>query len=295
MKIKMSKAAIQAAIATTVVAVSVTWAIMLNGTNHSLQDLLNTTKLEKEKMLSEKITVEKELKNSLFALEELKGKNAEMDKSIAVLQEDISKKETALKNISFTNKKALDKEYAKLQDIKKEMEKNLADFNSKTAALQYNIESLSDDNAMLNKTIAMLENENSDLRSNLTLVQSMAADKYLIESSKGKKDKQTISAKKTDKIQISFAIPEYLNIDLRCTITTPDGKVISSNLDKGFSFINTTEDELYASLYFTGSNLHQAQNIKMIYSPTSKLKPGIYDIDIYGNKVHLGNCKIRLK
>ncbi len=295
MKTTISKATIQATIATALVTVSVAWAILLSGTNHSLKNVLNTTKLEKEKLLSEKIATEKELKNTAMLLEAQKGKNEEADKSITALLKDIETKEAALKTISFDNKKALEKEYAKLKQIKSEMEAYLTDFNQKTAAFESTIQILTNENDQLSKTIYALKEENLDIRNNLALLQGMAADNYLVEAGKGRKDKLTIKARKTDNIQINFAIPGYLDDAVSCTITTPDGRVLHSRQDSGFSFINTTEDALQASLYVSGTQVIATQTIKMIYTPDFKLKPGIYEIDIYSNKVHMGNCKLRLQ
>lgn len=291
----MSKASAMATIATTLFAASVTWAILLNSSNASLKDLLSGTRLEKEQLLSEKIAVEKDLKNTSLALDQMKGKNAEMDKTITALQSEISSKEAALKNLAFTNKKALEQESAKLRDIKKELETSVDAFNRKIQLMENNMAELSGTNAELKRSIAMLESENTDLKSKLTVMQSMSADNYLVETTKGKKDKLTISARKTDNIQINFAIPAHLNTDLRCSITTPEGKVLNSRTDAGFSFLLNNSDEMYASLYYAGGKLQDAQNVMMQYKPDHKLKSGLYEIDIYSDKVHLGNCKIRLK
>jgi predicted nucleic acid-binding Zn-ribbon protein len=261
--------------------------------NNSLSKNLNEEKLKTERMLSEKLALQKEIETYTNQINSLTGKNAELDKILAETNQKLSEKEAALNKIvrDNGNLKTLKKEIAELTQLKKE-------FEGQILALNETILKLNKEKSDLNQTIASLQDENKKLAANLDLLISMTSDNYLVEPTKkgflSNKEKLTVVAKRTKKITVSFNVPENMVEDISFKITKPDGKQVDGK-DNGIAYRVVDADQgLLASISGVGE-ISVSKKIEMTYTPKVKQKPGIYKIEMFNGEKYIGACNVKLR
>ena len=122
------------------------------------------------------------------------------------------------------------------------------------------------------------------------VLKSMAADDYLISGFKGKKDKLTLIAKKTDKLTFSFDVPEDVPPNLRFYIINPQGQRVEGT-DKYIpaQVLETGQSRI------SGDSEIKMKRLQLEYDPGGKFMKGMYKIEIYNNDNYMGACQIRLK
>lgn len=91
-KTRFSKPQIIAASSTALFLVAIMFLVSLNGSNHSLQSLLKKNRLENEKMLSEKLQLEKEIAQLHEDISLFQAKSAQTDAYIADLKNRLLQK-----------------------------------------------------------------------------------------------------------------------------------------------------------------------------------------------------------
>lgn len=255
--------------------------------NKSLTRNLNVEKLKTERMLSEKLELQKEIETFRNQINSLTGKNTELDQLLAETSQKLNEKEAQLSRIVRENGsiKTLKKELAELNQVKK-------DFVDQVANLNETIWKLNKEKDTLNETIASLQKENKQLATNLDILSSITGDNYLVESTK-RKDRLTVMAKRTKKITMSFNVPENVVENISFKLTKPDGKQVDGK-DNGIAYrIVNGDEDLTASI--SGGAIKVSKKIEMTYEPKEKSKPGIYKIEMYNDDKYIGACNVKLR
>ena len=119
--------------------------------NKGLKLGLNNEKLKSEALLSEKLSVEKDIAKARQQIEDLKGRNAELDTKLNTLLATLEEKSAKVKRLNVSNRKlrATSKLLAELQQIRD-------DLTTHMAGLQQTISNLTAENEILRETTAAL-------------------------------------------------------------------------------------------------------------------------------------------
>jgi len=242
-------------------------------------------------LLAQKHALQKEVESYSSEISRLVGKNKELDSSLA---ESINKLHNAQYELNRlvrenSDKKLIQKKLQEVQALKDELEVKLIAMNTR-------LDELNNEKLALNSTISSLQNENREMAANLQMVQAVMANNFLIEALKGKKDKLTVSAKRTGKIKVDFEIPVAIQSQVHFKIIKPGGIVLDSQNDKNFTVIaqNSSIGSMASSSNAPGVPI-KTKRINLTYKPDTKLRPGIYTIEVYNNDTYLGASQIKLK
>ncbi len=276
-----------AAASTALFVIALVGMIIIHDSNRSLEDMLNGAKLKNENILSEKLSLDKEIKNFKAQLAALQGKNKELDKYLAAANADLAKREKELK--AANSNKTSAKELANLKKMRGDLEKQIS-------ALTAQIASLESTNADFSSQLASLTAKNKELMANNELMKAFAANNYRVETSRGKNEKLTVVARKTKKLKMGFDLPQTVVENIQFKIKTPEGKVIDKQEDGLTATIVDMEDgsDLIASLEPMG-DFEVTKRIEMKYEPKKKLSKGVYTIDIYNGTTYMVSCQIKLR
>lgn len=261
--------------------------MIIHDSNRSLEEMLNGAKLKNEATLSEKLSLDKEIKNYKAQLASLQGKNAELDKYLATANADLAKKEKELKAAGRSQSNA--KELANLRKMRTDLE-------NQVSALIAQVANLEGANSDLTQQIASLTSKNQELKSNNDLMKAFAANNYRMEASRGKSEKLTVVARKTKRLKMGFDLPQNVVENVQFKIQTPDGTVIDKQEDGLTATLMDIEDgsDLIASLEPMGS-FEVTRRIEMKYEPKKKLSKGVYTIDIYNGETYMVSCQVKLR
>ncbi len=253
--------------------------------NSSLRNALNSEKIEAEKLLSEKLMLEKEINRLNMDLKSIEGQKSAI--SVALQSE----------KAKVSNKKPINTSSASIKKLKSEIEalkQTRNSLNSKLEEANSRIASMETERADMESQIVMLNLTNKEMRDELVLIQSMSADKVQVAAYKGRNDKQTLKAKRTNKLTTSFTVPTYVAANAGFKVVMPDGKVIDK-MSKGMSMTYVDDvEEVYASTSAETAR-ENLKEIQLNYAPDERLKPGKYKVELYNGANYITSCIITLK
>jgi chromosome condensin MukBEF ATPase and DNA-binding subunit MukB len=291
MKAKINKERMIAAGTTALLVISLIATGLYYRSNQSLQGNLDKEKLKSESLLSEKLALSKEAEKLKADIESWKGKSAETDRLLNEALAQVGKLERTVS--------ALNRDNANLARVKKE----LADLKQIRQDLEARLQALDEENRRnaqlagdLNAELAALRVENAELKNNIRVFQADATNDFRVETLRGKKkQKLTVNAAKTRKLQVSFEIPQEMSENVKFTIVTPQGREIKSD-DKSLSHRIVDDGRtLTASLSPYSGEFEVSRRVEMSYLPDKKLEPGVYKIRIYNGETFAGSCQLRLR
>lgn len=279
-----------AATVTFLLFLSLTGSYILNQNNNQLQQGLNDEKLKSERILAEKLSLDKEIAKAKSAIAELKGKNASLDKTLAVASAKLDAKEQTLRKMQKENAslKQYQQQFADLQKIREDLDKQVAMLNG-------SMQSLRKDNDALNRTVADLTLKNKTLNDQLSQAQMASLDDVGVEALR--KNKLTVSARRTKKLQMNFVVPaDKAGENLQFRIADPNGKPLTT-ADGTTTYYFVDEAPMYtASLSSDNLYLSPSKQVKLEYIPKKRLKAGTYKIEILNaDNKYLGSLQVKLR
>lgn len=257
--------------------------------NFSLKTSLDVSKLRNESLLSEKLGLEKAILQFKKELNDLKGKNSELDKILADANRKLSEKERTIANLTAENSttKNLKKQLAEVNELRAELQRQIDVLNAQN-------NNLIAENRSLQNSLTAMEDKNNSLQKLLNEANDRP-DNFMVESYKNvKKNKLTLNAKRTKKITVLFDLPQEYISGVSFNITTPEGKVIT---DKDNSLLTWEVQEsvnLIASIKPVDGELNVTSQVKLTYTPKSKLTSGEYKIGVVKDNKKIGNVRVRL-
>lgn len=287
-----TKESIIATVVTILLVLSMGTGLYFFSEKNSAQKLLTGEKLKSERMLSEKLSLSKEIDKLKRDIKAEAGKSGELDKTVKSMQQQLAKKEAELValNKSLRELNAYKKQIADLKKNKELSEKELSELRHKLAALE------TENNDML-YSVTVLQEDNNMLSEKNQMLSKLMANNYGLEARK-KKDKLTVKAKKTKEILMGFDIPYDMSEKLSFTITNPDGTKIASNTSKTIKYAVNKDQQsnaaVYASTKGTPAPGQPTKRVTLTYNPEEKISGGTYLIEIYADGNYLGTSQIRL-
>lgn len=263
---------------------------------HKASDLdkgLAETRLKHEKTLSEKLAAEKDaltLKGQLGNLEKLKKS---IEEQLAAKVKEVSEKEKQLASYRNDSKKLKEakKEIEVLNDVRAEMQRDVENLNHTIASINKELDKLKAENLALT-------NENKMLNDNVNTLCQSIINNSMTETLK-KNGNLTVNARRTKSIKLGFDLPEDLSTGLTCKITAPEGKIVSSmdtDSDITVSIAEVLDSELTATLeLMPGKINNNTKHATITWKAKEKLKPGVYQLEVFSGSKNLGKTGFRLK
>ncbi|HYK47774.1 MAG TPA: hypothetical protein VEV83_21505 [Parafilimonas sp.] len=291
-----------AAAATLLLAGAIITTLFFSKANNSLKEQLSTEKLNSEKLLSEKLELKKNVDRANKDIDQFKtdinilqGTNTRLDLLLAASRKSLSEKLDEINRLEQANadKKIIEKELADLRNMKKNYEGQITAMGSQLKTISSGDSALTEKNNALTEKIGMLEMQNRELAANNELLKIMAADNYLVDGARGKMDKPTLIARRTNKLVLSFVVPEDLSPNLRFNIIAPDGMVIDET-DIHITTTLLTPEEDPKVIGTTKGGVKLGKSIRMEYNPRGKFSRGIYKIEVFNSENYMGSCQVRL-
>lgn len=272
-----------------------TWAYFLYDKNDSTKQIQVKT-AEVSTAMSAKDSVQLLYNDALTRLDSITGSNNNLSGQLSDRQSDITKLKNEINRI-MRDKNATAADYRKAKSL-------IAELNGKIANLEMEVARLSGENQQLAATNTHLTQERDVLQTNL---QTTTAEKEELASTvdvastftasniqitpihekKNGKEKVTTTAKRVDKLVVSFDVENRVArsgpADMYVIVTGPDGKVISDpNL--GSSTLTTRNDGDKPYTFKTTAEYEQGTR-KTVSVPLrqTNFQTGDYKIEVYQN------------
>ena len=279
------------------------WAYFLMKINRSDKEILSKTE-EGVHYMSQRDSLESLYKFTLDKYDSVTVANNDLSGKLTGKQSEISKLKGEINSI-LKKKNATASELARAKTLIEEL-------NSQIETLQAENTRLTGENQTLTAEKAQLIVEKDTLTANLNTTQ---AEKKVLEQTvdvgstfsasnisitpvkqKGDKEKETTTAKRVDKLVVSFDVENRIAksgpADMYILVTAPDGKVIDAS---GGTFTTREEgDKTFTSKLTVPYEQGKRQNVQLPLTQ-DKFQVGDYKIQVYHNGFKIGEGVRTLK
>lgn len=284
-----------------------TWGYLLWDKNNS-GEKLQLAQTQSDSYMSQRDSLKMMYEDAEMRLDSITGANNNLQGEKTALQKDIDARKAEIRSI-LNKKNATDAELARARTL-------IAELNDRIANLEQEVSRLTGENQELTATNTQLTTEKQVLEQNL---QTSSAEKEAlaqtvdvgstfsasniqitpINEKKNGKEKVSTTAKRVDKLVISFDIENRIArsgpADMYIMVTAPDGNVISDpNLGSGTLTTRTDGDKPFTTKvpveYEQGTR-------KPVQFPIRQedFQRGDYKIEIYHNGFKIGESTRTLK
>lgn len=267
---------------------SLFWLMNTKRVNSSLETGLQDERLKSEEYLSEKLLLERDLLKIKDELLILQGTNAEQGDLVKSMSTKLANQEAEYDRMKKQN--------ISLHQIKKQRQELIAlqsQLENELQSIKLSHAELETKNNELTHSVASLQDRNRILMDDLNRAMFAAVDHSQIQALKGKKEKLTIRARKTNKLIANFEVPANLkNLSFRIvdskgnSLTQKDGTMASTISPSDKSYMATTDSESISS---------KLQKVEMVFIPKARLETGVYTVEILNENLYVGTLKVKLK
>jgi hypothetical protein len=256
-----------------------------NKRNYNEERSLNETVTTQNQQISQDLN---KIKDDMAVLKTTKESE---EKELAETNSKLAETEKRIVHMSKENSSLIrDKnELAQLQKSKSELDRAYEDLKLKQESSSYRIKELEN-------SLIILDAQKKEISSNLAYAEKYRTDNVEIYGSRGnKKDRLTFIARRTNKLNINFDVPQSLIEPISFKIVTPAGKTITPENKSLTWLIKPGSDQLTASLSSIPGDIETIRKVSLTYSPKEKLKSGEYKIQIFSNDKNIGNYRLMLR
>lgn len=261
------------------------------------QKLLETKQLLQQADTS-MATLQDDYNASLARLDDLTGKNAQLDKLLKQKDSELSKTKSRIQEILAKNN-ATQKEIAEARGL-------INKLNSRIGNYEQQITQLKQQNVALAVERDSVVVTNTDLQQKVNLAKVLHASNIRLKGIKltngGRKEKETEKAKRMDLLRIIFDIDENRiaesgSKELNICIINPDGELLS-NAALGSGSFKTSDGQ---SKYYSVSKsvaLQTEQPVKDVnvdWQQSAQYSKGIYTVEIYHQGYLIGKGSVSLR
>jgi len=277
-----------------------TWGYLLYDKNKS-GEKISQQQTQITTLDSAKTAIQLEFDNALARLDSVTGSNNNLQGQLADRQKEIEAKKTEIRKI-LNDKKSTEGQLAKAR-------KMIGELNDKITGLEAEVARLTGENQELTAANTSLKQEKSVMEQNLVTTTSEKEELSKtvdvgstftasniqvtpVNEKKSGKEKNTATAKKVDKLVVSFDVENRIAksgpADMYLIVTAPDGKVIT-DASLGSSTLNTrTEgDKPFTTKVSVEYTQGQRKNIQFPLR-NGDFTTGDYRIEIYHNGFKIG-------
>jgi len=260
------------------------------------------------KVAVEKSDIQKNFDMSLARLDSMQTVNSGLESKLTDSKTEIDKTKDQIRGI-------LNKSNASAAELKKA--RNLiADLNNKISGMETEVARLTQENQTLTQDKVVLTQEKEKLNQDLTATTAVKQDlekKVDVASTlnasniaitpvnvkKSGKEKITTTAKRVDKLVISFDVDNRIiqpgTADVYVVVIGPDGKPISDQATGSGTFTTREEgDKSYTAKVAVDLETAKKKNVEFAFNP-GDFQTGNYTIQIYQNGFKIGESNRELK
>lgn len=273
---------------------SVVSSVYFMGTNSTIKVRLNDERLKNELLLSEKLSLNKELYQAVDRIHVINENRLESEELYAQASLKLTEKEKELARIKMENARVKDLR-EQLTDVREMQD----DFMHQITVLKMQNETLENENFEQLESMSLWQLEREDYMKQIkaaTANSMIRIDNHQVDAFKyTTKEKSTVKAKRTKKLVFIVDVPQNIASDIGFNLTTPNGKVITDK-SKNLSWkVVNNDDSLLASINQFDNEVVASNEVKLTYTPIIKMKPGVYKIGILHKGKNIGNCRVRLE
>lgn len=249
-----------------------------------------------------KDTLQGQYDAALARLDELTGKNAELDQMMKDRDGEIAKLKSEIKSL-------LNKRNASLSDLKK-AQSLIATLNTKAKTYEERIAELEKENTTLTEGNNRLTQQNDSLSGEAENLRKLGSVLHISNirmepinlKKNGEKEVSTSKARKTDLLRVVFDIDEnrVVNsgpVEIYVVIIGVDGKLLS-NAAYGSGVTTDADGNPLNYTIVKRVNLEKGQkltNVSVDWKQESNYQKGDYNISFYNNGYKIGSGSIHLK
>jgi peptidoglycan hydrolase CwlO-like protein len=285
-----------------------TWGYLL-WNNNKQEQVQQTQQTQIAKVTDEKGQLQKNFDDALVRLDSLTGTNNKLQGQLNDRQTEIGKLKGNIRGI-LKKEKLTEAERKKAEDL-------IKDLNDKISGLEQQVAQLTQENSQLTADKTQLTQDKDKLTTDLqatTTEKQQLAQKVEIASTlnasniaitpmhdkKNGQDKVTTTAKKVDKLVISFDVSNRIaqtgQTDVYVCIAGPDGKPISVPALGSGSFTTREDgDKVFTAKVPVDIEAGKTKSVQFAWKQNSPFQKGNYKIEIYHNGFKIGEGTKELK
>ena len=284
-----------------------TWGYWLYKNNQSSQEITSHETKETAYM-SARDSVQMLYNDALSRLDSITGNNNNLQGQLTDKNTEISKLKSEINSI-LKKKNATQAELAKAKDLITQLNSKIENLEADNARLTGENQQLTSANTQLTEEKSTLQQnlqtttaEKDELASTVDVASTFSASNFQISpihEKKNGKEKTTTTAKRVDKLVVSFDVENRIAksgpADMYVIVTAPDGKVISDPSMNSGTF--TTRNEGDKTFTSKASLDYEQGTRKAVSVPIRQndFQTGDYKIEVYHNGFKIGEGVKTLK
>ncbi len=281
-----------------------TWGYLLWDKNKSGEKILQQ-QTQIASLDSSKADIQMEFDNALARLDSVTGANNNLQGQLSDKQKEIETKKSEIRRI-LNDKNASQAQLAKAKSMINELNDKITGLEAEVARLTGENQELTSSNMTLTAEKATLEtnlnttkSEKDNLEKTVDVGSTFSASNIQVtpvDERKSGKEKSTTTAKKVDKLVVSFNVENRIAksgpADMYLIVTAPDGKVIS----EAGSVLNTRTDGDKTFTARIPVNYEQGTRMPVSFPiKQNDFKTGDYKVEVYHNGFKIGEGVRSLK
>jgi peptidoglycan hydrolase CwlO-like protein len=285
-----------------------TWGYLL-WNNNKQEQVQQNQQTQIAKVTDEKGTLQKNFDDALVRLDSLTGTNNRLNTQLTGANSDIAKKKAEIRSIlgkrnasqaELNRAKSLINELnGKISDLQKQV----ADLTTANTQLTADKTQLSADKEKLTSDLQTTTTAKEDLEKKVDIASTLNASNIAVtpvHDRKNGKEKVTTTAKRVDKLIISFDVNNRIaqngQTDVYVCITGPDGKPISVPALGSGTFASRDEgDKIFTAKVPVDIEAGKTKSVQFAWKQNSEFLKGNYKIEIYHNGFKIGEGVRELK
>lgn len=262
------------------------------------QQKLNDTKQQLQQADTNLSKLQSDYNASLARLDELTGKNAQLDRQLMEKNSELSRTKMRIQQI-LDKRNATEKEIAEARAL-------IQKLNNRIGVYEEEIAKLKQENTSLSRQRDSVAVSNTDLQQKVDLAKVLHASNIRLKGIKlthgGRKEKETEKARRVDLLRVLFDIDENRIAEngakeLNICIINPEGNLLS-NAALGSGSFRTADG---ASRYYSVSKnvlLQTEQPLKDVvvdWQQSAEYAKGSYTVEIYHQGYLIGKGSVSLR
>jgi hypothetical protein len=262
---------------------------------------VNTFIVEKEKAISERQGMQKQLDSLLTEHTKIKGEYGNMTKELARKDSTIQANATEIQKLIASNvgKNQIQKKLDYLRNITQDYVDQIDKLLKENNNLKQEIKGIQENFNTEKEKSTTLQKDKEDLKNQINKAAVLQAYNVTVQGIKlkqgGKKEEVEDKAKRIDKIKISFTLSKnpLVNSGMKeifVRIARPDNMVL--NEGQGFEF---NGQNIMYSLKETVNYQNKPVNISLYYEKTDRIVAGTYNVSVFSDGQEIGSGQLNLK
>ena len=284
-----------------------TWGYWLYKNNQSSQEITSHETKETAYM-SARDSVQMLYNDALSRLDSITGNNNNLQGQVTDKNTEISKLKSEINSI-LKKKNATQAELAKAKDLITQLNSKIENLEADNARLTGENQQLTSTNTQLTEEKTTLQQnlqtttaEKDELASTVDVASTFSASNFQISpinEKKNGKEKTTTTAKRVDKLVVSFDVENRIAksgpADMYVIVTAPDGKVISDPSMNSGTFTTRNEGDKTFTSKVTVDYEQGTRKAMSVPVRQNDFQTGDYKIEVYHNGFKVGEGVKTLK